>query len=135
VPFDDDATIDSEEKLLRRVHPKQVVPGKGGGFRPSSAAFNDRELSVDISSVLTALQRPHESCLIGYEGYGLVWFSAGRARANQQAVCRDPLPENPAHGIVFGDKPTRVKKQLVENSTWVVQNSPDEDGGASPQGF
>lgn len=124
MPFDDDATIDSNERLLRRIHPKQVVPDKAGGFRPSSAAFNDRELSVDISSVLTSLQRPPDSCLSGYEGYGLVWFSAGTARVNQQAVCRDPIPENPAHGVVYGDKPTRVKKQLVENSTWVVQNPP-----------
>jgi hypothetical protein len=124
VPFEDDATIQADEKLLRRIHPKQVVPDQDGRWRPSSAAFNDRELSVDIGSALTALNRTHESCLDGHEHYGLVWFSAGTARANQQAVCRDPLPENPAHGIVYGEKPSRVKKQLVAQSAWIVEIRP-----------
>lgn len=126
MPFEDDATIQPDERLFRRIHPKHVVPDKDGGFRPSSAAFNDRELSVDIASILTELNRTHQSCLDGYEGYGLVSFSAETARANQQAVCRDPLPENPAHGIVHGDKPTRVKKQLVAQSTWLVTILPRE---------
>jgi hypothetical protein len=126
VPFADDETIQSDEKLLRRIHPKHVVPDRDGGFRPSSAAFNDRELSVDIESTLTALNRSHQSCIDGYDGFGLAWFSAGTARANQQAVSRDPLPDNPAHGIVYGDKPTRVKKQLVEGATWIVEIRPPE---------
>jgi hypothetical protein len=126
VPFVDDETIQSEERLLRRIHPNQVVPDKNGGFRPSSAAFTDRELSVDLASKLDELDRTQQSCLDGYDGYGLVSFTAGTARANQQLVCRDPLPDNPAHGIVYGDKPTRVKKQLVQGSTWIVEIHPPD---------
>jgi hypothetical protein len=126
VPFVDDETIEADEKLLRRIHPKQVVRDQDGGFRPSSAAFTDAELSVDIESKMTELGRTHQSCLDGFENYGLVWFSAATARANEQAVCRDPIPENAAHGIVYGAKPTRVKKQLVQGSTWIVETRPSD---------
>jgi hypothetical protein len=126
VPFEDDTTIPPDERLLRRVHPTHVVPDQNGGFRLSSAAFNDRELSVDIASTLSQLNRPYESCLHGYDGYGLIWFSAQSARANQQVVCRDPLPDNPAHGIVYGHKPTSVRRRLAALSTWLVRITPGE---------
>jgi hypothetical protein len=120
VPFVNDPTITDDDQLLRRVPECQWVEDGAGGWRPSSAAFNDIELSVDIASTLHALNEPITAPLRGHDGYALVAISAGLARQHDQAVCRDPLHTNPAHGIVYGKKTNGTRKQLAKNSAWVV---------------
>ena len=56
-----------------------------------------------------------------YPGYGLAAFTAAQARSLNQAVARDPLPEESAHGIVYGPKKRGgVAQKLRDVALWVV---------------
>ena len=123
MPFDNDPTILDDEGLLRRIPHYQWVEDGAGGWRPSSAAFGDLELSVDLASTLAALNEPMTAPLRGHDGYALVSLKAGSARQNNQAVCRDPLDSNPAHAIVYGKKTNAIKKQLARQSEWIISPS------------
>ena len=117
----DDPTITSGERLLRRVPPLHIVPDPkfATGYRVSSAAFDDTEMSVDLAAVRVASGEPLTSCLAGHDGYGLVSITAGLARTHRQEVRRDPIPENLAHGLVVGAKTRAVKKAFYEACVWV----------------
>jgi hypothetical protein len=53
--FTDDPSIAESERLLRRIHLKQIVKDEDTGLaRISSGAFRDKELSVDIEKVLVS---------------------------------------------------------------------------------
>lgn len=48
-------------------------------------------------------------------------ITASHARSLQQAVARDPLPEEPAHGIVYGQKKRGgIAGKLRDGAVWVV---------------
>ena len=107
--------------LLRRIHPTQVVTdGNTGSKRPSSAAFKDPKLSVDVEPVLDALGLDWRFSLRSYPGQSLVRFLAQAARTQGQAVV--PLPivgENEAHAEVQGKKTPGIANRLRDASTWV----------------
>ena len=124
MPPVDDPAIENEDGLLRRIHPNHIVPDDIGGYRVSSAAFGDSQLSIDIHSILLAAGLNENECVRAYEGYGLVSITAGLARQQQQLVYKDPIPENPAHGIVDGKKSASVKKALVGQCQWVIDTRP-----------
>ena len=47
---EDDATIADDTELFRRIHPEQVVwDHNEGRARPTSGAFNDFEMSVNVA--------------------------------------------------------------------------------------
>lgn len=121
MPWADDHTLADGELLLRRVPSKWIVndPKSPNGYRVSSAAFEDEEMSVDIASIRDAANEPWTTCLAGHEGYGLVSVTAGLVRAKGQMVCRDPLPENAAHGVVVGRKTGSVRNAFVKECVWV----------------
>lgn len=117
---DDVLEFFDESGLLRRVHSSQVVLDKNSGkYRPSSAAFNDNNLSVDIETILTSRNFDWTFTLKGHEGFSLVRFSAEIARDLGQKVILCEIPGNPAHGEVRGKKTGAVKGKLVEQSEWV----------------
>ena len=120
----DDQTIENEERLFRRIHPIHIVPDDTGGYRVSSAAFGDPQLSIDIHSTLLAAGLDETHCLRDYDAYGLVSITAKLAREQQQIVYREPTPENAAHGIVGGKKTSAVKKAFYTNCTWVIDTRP-----------
>lgn len=75
-------------------------------------------MSVDIgrlTSVTTILQ--------GHEGYAVASFTAKAARDAGLAVVSDPLPDNPAHAVVVGNKTGSRRKALVKACTWIVAPS------------
>jgi hypothetical protein len=118
----DDPTIDSGTLLYRRVPPQWVVPdGTRNCTRLASAAFQSEQMSVDAGDVLEAIGEPPESVVRNHPGFYLVAFPAGVARDAQQAVCRDPLPEDEAHALVVGKKTGARQKQLGRGSMWVVR--------------
>lgn len=94
--------------LYRRIHPSQVKDG-----RPSSAAFKDAEMSVDVARLTTPKQT-----LTGYPSHGLASITAGHARAEGQDVFHDPLELNPAHAIVKGNKPLSIARRLAQSAKW-----------------
>jgi hypothetical protein len=105
----DDPSIRNCGELWRRVHQTQFVLDKNlGRVRPSSAAFNDSSdrtpMSVLRARIVMATGRDEYSVLRNYPGYALVAFTARLARQLGQGVEPNPLPDEPAHTYVFGDK-------------------------------
>jgi hypothetical protein len=120
MPDVDDGSIPNECRLLRRIHPDQVVKDENSGsWRPSSGAFRHLELSVDAESVLIDLGLDWKFCLSNYIGYSLAAFSAGRAREKALPVIPKPSPENQAHTEVHGKKTGAVTKYLRSVCVWV----------------
>ena len=121
----DDPTILDASELWRRISPKHIIWDDNRGlWRPSSASFtNSRDgspMSVLLADVLGEMGRGPATVLAGHQDYGLASVTAGLARECLQGVARDPLPEEQAHGVVFGDKTNRVRRTLAEGSRWVV---------------
>jgi hypothetical protein len=115
-----DPTIRPDEVLLRRVPPDQVVLDKNTNtHRPSSAAFEDEQLSVDIQSVLHEHGLDWRFTLRGHESFSLCSLTAQQAWDADQEIVRSPTIENPAHGDVVGGKPYAVRKKLARSAIWV----------------
>jgi hypothetical protein len=123
--FVDDPTIPDAARLFHRVHLSFIVPGQGGEARISSGLFRKKtELSIVIESVLAQAGRQPEDCLRNYPLCKLVALTAAICRQNQQVVVRDPAPEEPAHGIVFGNKTHAIASVLSLAAEWVVPSPP-----------
>lgn len=120
----DDPTIPDEERLFRRVHLCQIVKDENTGFaRVSSGAFRDKdkEISINIESVLKANDGTPETCLRNHPACKLIYLTAGQARELEQAVCRDPKPPaDLSHGLVCGKQNTRVLHELRDAAEWVI---------------
>ncbi len=125
----DDATIPSESKLWRRIPKWQWTKDENlGRVRPSSAAFEDEELSVFLKIVLDEKGLGVDHVLEGHQGFAVASIAAGIARECKQAVVRDPMEGSPAHGLVVGKKTDGTRKKFYKNSEWVV--SPDRASGS-----
>ena len=123
--FIDDPTISDSARLFHRVHLNYIVPGQGGEARVSSGLFKKKtELSIVIEPVLAQAGRQPDECLSSYPLCKLVALTASVCRQNQQAVARDPTPEEPAHGVVFGKKTDAVARALSSAAEWVIPNPP-----------
>lgn len=118
---DDKAKIPDANRLLRRIHPNQLVANKRapGRRRLSSVAFKDRELSVDVEEMLNSAGRDWTFTLGDRPGHALVRFTAGFARQQQEIVQHDPIPDNDAHALVIGEKTGDIKDAFKENCEWV----------------
>jgi hypothetical protein len=118
--YQNDPSIPGDEQLFRRIPQTWVA-------WVSSAAFKDEELSVNLASVMAQDGRAPGDAIRGYPGYGLAAVTAAHARSLGQAVARDPLPEEPAHGVVYGQKKRGgVGGKLRDGAIWVV--SPTQAG-------
>lgn len=73
-----------------------------------------------MSVVLGAESSGPEDVLAGHAGFALASFKAGLARKCGQGVARDPLPEEPAHALVFGVKSKALRRRLARESVWVI---------------
>jgi hypothetical protein len=119
----DDPTISDVDDVWRRIHPDHVVPDpkREEGYKPSSAAFAQEQLSVNLARDTTV-----ERTLEGYEDHSLVALTAGLARQHGQVVVRDSLPENDAHVLVVGQKSKPICRALSNGSQWIVLKRPEE---------
>jgi hypothetical protein len=88
--------IGDDETLLRHVHWRQT-DSEG---HLTSAAFNDREMSVDRE-----LLRSEESIRREKPQHGVARLRAGGCRAGGAAVEPAPLPTNAAHALVLFSVP------------------------------
>jgi len=119
-PKADDLSIPQDAGLLRRIHPDQVIRDRNTGeLRPSSAAFKDPNLSVDVETLLQAAGLDWHFSVKDYSGYSLVRFVARSARDRGLAVVSAPLPNNPAHAEVVGKKSPGTANALRDASEWV----------------
>lgn len=125
----DDPTVLNDDRLLRRVqaHPNQLVTETDGSKRPSSAVFKDRELSINIESVMVAQGRSPEDTLAGFSGWYLTSITAGevrsydRVKGESHPIVRDADPPNdPAHGLVIGRKSNAFANAIRRSHKWIV---------------
>ncbi len=116
----DDVSITDDESLLHRIRPEDAVIGSGTD-RPSSSAFRSKSniLSVDIASLTTP-----EKTLANYPLFRLIDIEVGILRSLGCRVVRDPLPDSPAHALVYGSGPggrmTKSQaKEIASRCRWV----------------
>ena len=101
---EDDKSILDGDRLLRRIPPNQLIREQGR-IRPSSAAFKQDEISVNIESLMVAQRRELAETLVGYPGSALAAIVAGDVRKFNNPIVKDTKPPNgPAHGLVLGKK-------------------------------
>jgi hypothetical protein len=122
-PYEDDRTIDDPSILWRRIHPDYVIYDENlGRHRPTSQAFQNQRgtntISVVLAEVVCRDNRGPESVLANHDGYSLAQLTAGLARSLAQGVARDPVPQEPAHAVVFGEKPKSVTSALAKRCDW-----------------
>lgn len=123
----DDTTIGDECHLFRRVPMIESInivwDGNQNRWRPSSASFKDHRdgspMSIVLGDELEKMGRHYNEILIGHDGFALAYITAGCARGNQQRVARDPIPSEPAHGVVIGTKNSASRK-MAKAAVWVV---------------
>lgn len=120
-PYEDDATLDNDEVLWRRV-PNQWVKFDDNlnYFRPSSQAFQDSRDGTPMSVFIAAECGGVEDALAEHDAFLLVSFSVGEVRELGLGVTRDPKPGAPAHALVFGKKTGSVRSSLAKGCEWVV---------------
>lgn len=54
--------------------------------------------------------------------YGLAAITAAHARSLNQAVAADPLPDEPAHGVAYGQKKRGgIGGKLRDGAEWVIR--------------
>ena len=120
--FEDDPSIADEERLFRRIPRTWIDWDDDGRAAISSAAFKDEELSINIESVMVRDGRPPADAIREYPGYGLAAITAAHARSLSQAVSSDPIPEEPAHGVVYGQKKRcGIAGKLRDGASWVIE--------------
>lgn len=74
---------------------------------------------------MTRDERQPADALRDYKDYGLAAITAAHARSLEQAVARDPEPEEPAHGVVFGPKKRGgIGGKLRDGAVWVISPAP-----------
>jgi hypothetical protein len=118
--YRDDPTIPDEAELWRRIpHWHVHFDVRLNRLRPASAAFDD-DPDSDMSVVLADETPGPDAVLAGHQGFALAAITAGLARACGLGVVRDPLPDNPAHAVVFGPKTNAVIRRLARQATWVI---------------
>jgi hypothetical protein len=126
-PFEDDPTIAGDDRLFRRIHRSHVLWEEDGTAAISSAAFRDEELSINIESVMVREGRPPADAIRQYPSYGLAAITAAHARSLDQVVARDPIEEEPAHGVVSGQKKRGgIAGKLRDGASWVINPPPNE---------
>jgi hypothetical protein len=131
-PYNDDATIEEEELLYRRIKlPDWVRPNEldsDGRPRIRSVAFQDFTEALafkwGLASVLAAHGRDASALIEHRVGYGVAGLRASDVRQFQQGIQRHPTDNEPWHAIVFclhrKSKNEPIKDRLAEKAVWIL---------------
>ena len=125
----DDVTIRDDCQLLRRIPTKFklniIWDDNIQRWRPSSASFenhpNGTPMSVVLMDDLENSGRSVTEVINDPDEFALAAITAGCARMNNQKVIRDPLPEEPAHGLVVGNKTKSCRRNFAKEAIWIVE--------------
>jgi hypothetical protein len=118
---EDDLSINSVDRLFRRVPPNQLFTDEDGTQRPTSAVFKHSELSVNIESLMIHQTRLPEDTLANHPGDFLTSVKAGEVRCYGYPIVKDNEPPNdPAHGVVLGKKTGSFANAMVRAHQWIV---------------
>lgn len=77
-------------------------------------------MSVTLADVVWERGGAPEDMVRSLPGFALAGITAGLARRCEQGIARDPVPNNPAHAVVFGEKPKSVRKTLAVQAEWII---------------
>ncbi|WP_392532581.1 hypothetical protein [Nostoc sp. C117] len=102
--------VKPSDKLLRWLHPGQIHPEEN---RPTSAAFRDFEMSVDILSLTTIEESYNRAKKIGKNA--VVSIKAQLIIEKGLEICHEPVEGNDAHAVVLGKKTNSIAKFLANN--------------------
>lgn len=123
---EDDASIGNDCNLLRRVKIKPhciIWDHNQNRWRPTSASYKDHPngspMSIVLQDELERIGLKPEDVLADYKEYGLAAITAGFAREQNQRIAKEPMPNDPAHGIVIGNK-KRAASRMAKKAQWVV---------------
>jgi hypothetical protein len=121
--YPDNPSIKDTDQILRRIHPSHWIRDSNlGKIRPTSQAFKDSSDGTPMSINLNNLLKSPEEAIEGYPGHLLVSFTAGFARHTlNQRVGPEPLPEDPSHGYVAGDKGKSNREKFANSADWVIK--------------
>lgn len=125
----DDKTIRNECQLLRRIPMKLnlniIWDDNIKRWRPSSASFenhpNGTPMSVVLMDELKKAGRSVTEVIGDTDQFALAAITAECARTNNQKVVRDPLFEEPAHGLVVGNKTKSCRRNFAKEAIWIVE--------------
>ena len=78
-----------------------------------------------MSVVIARADRDPQEVLQGHPGFGLVELGEVDLEALGQEIVSDPLPQEPDHALVVGDKPKGVQRNIAKAAHWVVR-PPDQ---------
>lgn len=100
--------VNSSDKLLRWLHPGQFDWDEN---RPTSAAFKDNEMSVDILCLTTIEESYDRAKKLGKNA--LVSIPAKLVIEKGLEVKSDPVDGNDAHAVILGKKTQSIAKFLA----------------------
>lgn len=103
--------VKPDDKLLRWLHPGQFNWEEN---RPTSAAFSDEQMSVDILSLTNLEESYQRAKKIGKNAVASI--KAQDAIDLGLEVRHDPIEGNSAHAIVIGKKSKSIKKTLAKKA-------------------
>jgi hypothetical protein len=115
-PYSIKKLVPENESLWRRIAKSQIIKLEIGTYRPSSAAFKSKDVSVDIASKSTPEQSIKTSS-------GLAGFLAKVPITLGYQVFENPIPENPAHAIIKGKIRRGHARVLTNACQWVIEPS------------
>ena len=123
--FDDDGSIPSEAKVLRRIPPGRFVEDRDGP-RPQSDNFSNSPDGTGTSVTILAEGIDPRELLEGHDGFGLVSLSVQDIRDAGLGIVRKPIvggDQNHAH--IQGKKKKKIERQLAGAAEWIVMPEPD----------
>ena len=107
-----EARLHDDELLWRRIHRSHV---KSDGS-VSSAAFSGSDMSVDIARIQIDMS------ITLRDGGGVAEIRVADARSLDQDALAAPLPGNPAHAVVTGNKPRPVRRKLRDGASFTPRS-------------
>jgi hypothetical protein len=126
----DDPTVADATLLFRLLNPEFDVDWDHdeGHWIIKSRAFQNSsgtsEMSVVLGDQMAEDGRPAEDACRAKSDWYIASLTARQVRDEQQGIARAPLPEEPAHGNVLGDKPRSRRKRFSQLAEWVVMPPP-----------
>jgi hypothetical protein len=88
-------------------------------------------MSVILGDDLLNSGRPFTAALAGHGDFALAEITAQLARDCKQLVMRCPIPTEPAHAKVIGNKTHSIRKRMAKAAKWVIEPRADWSAYAS----
>jgi len=125
----DDPTVDDAVSLYRLLNPTLDIAWDDdeGRWIVKSSAFQNStgtdQMSVVLGDQLDQDGRSPADARRTKPDWYVVSLIAGDMRQEDQGVLRDPVPEEPAHGNVVGEKGKSRRRRFKDLAVWVVEPS------------